>query len=120
MDPDVFHQLALIREARAIGHIPLEDRFAYTPTVSPSIHHEWGSGALLFLVAGAAGGSGILLLKYALALGIAVLSWTTARRYGASVAVLFALFPPGILLAATGFSTLRAQVYTLFFTALLF
>lgn len=120
MDPDVFHQLALIREARAIGHIPLEDRFAYTPTVSPSIHHEWGSGAVLTLATQAAGACGILLLKYALALGIAVLSWTTARRYGASVAVLFALFPPGILLAATGFSTLRAQVYTLFFTALLF
>ena len=119
VDPDVYHQLALIREARAIGRIPLEDRFAYTPTVWPSIHHEWGSGVVLSVVTGAGGGTGILLLKYALAVGIAVLGWRAARRGGATVPVLLALLPLGAVLVATGFSTLRAQVHTLFFTALL-
>jgi hypothetical protein len=45
VDPDVWHLMALFRETLAAGWVPLEDRFAYTPTVYPVVQHEWGTGA---------------------------------------------------------------------------
>ena len=55
IDMDLFHEMALIREALALGRIPMEDVFAQTSTVSPVVHHEWGTGAVLyFLVVGVA------------------------------------------------------------------
>ncbi len=45
VDPDIWHEMALFREALALGYLPLADQFAYTPTVYPSVHHEWGTGA---------------------------------------------------------------------------
>src|SRR5690349_15301386 len=42
VDMDIFHQMALARESIALGHIPTVDRFAYTPTLPYSVHHEWG------------------------------------------------------------------------------
>src|SRR5580698_7136375 len=65
-DPDVWHEMALFREALADGRVPTEDHFAYTPTVSPSIHHEWGTGAILYTVMTTFGGPGMMVLKYAL------------------------------------------------------
>jgi hypothetical protein len=45
----------LFREVLAQGSVPLVDHFAYTPTVVPSVHHEWGAGAIAYaLVAGSA------------------------------------------------------------------
>jgi hypothetical protein len=111
--------MALAREAVSIGHVPLEDRFAYTPTLFPSVHHEWGSGAILFLLTSATGAAGLLLLKYSLAAGIAFLCAAGARRRGATWGSLAPLAPIVALLLATGFSTLRAQVFTLLFTAVL-
>ena len=45
LDPDMLHGMALIRESLRIGHLPLADGFAYTPTVYPVVHHEWAAGA---------------------------------------------------------------------------
>jgi hypothetical protein len=50
---DVFHEMALAREWLACGAFPREDCFAYTPTVSPAVHHEWGTGLLLYLAVAA-------------------------------------------------------------------
>ena len=51
VDPDLWHEMALFRAALALGSLPLHDLFAYTPTVFPSIHHEWGAGAIGYGVA---------------------------------------------------------------------
>ena len=72
VDPDLFHEMALIRDALRLGHLPLLDTLAYTPTLEPTIHHEWGTGAILYLVSTRWGGAGLLLLKYLLTIGIAV------------------------------------------------
>src|SRR5215467_9869298 len=41
VDVDIWHEMALIRESLRAGHLLTRDIFAYTPTVYPSIHHEW-------------------------------------------------------------------------------
>ncbi len=46
VDLDLWHQMALVREGIRLGYFPLKDQFAYTPTIFPSVHHEWGSGAM--------------------------------------------------------------------------
>ena len=119
VDPDVWHEIALIRQARAEGALPTRDTLAYTPTLQPSIHHEWGTGAILYLAGTTLGGTGLLLLKLLLTAGIAVAASSAARRAGAGPAVFCALAPVAIFLSWYGFSTVRAQMFTLLFTALL-
>ena len=117
-DPDMWHEMALFREALRVGSIPIVDPFAYTPTRTPSIHHEWGTGAVLY-GASRFGASGLLALKYALALLVAGTCAVVARSGGARLSVLVALGPVGIALLWIGITTVRAQVFTLFFLALL-
>jgi hypothetical protein len=119
VDPDLYHLLALIREALRIGHIPIEDRFAYTPTVHPCIHHEWGTGALLYAATSAFGAGGIPAWKYALAALLGGTVFAVHRRESTPIAVVALLAPAAIVLVASGFSTLRAQVFTLLCVALL-
>ncbi len=113
VDPDIWHEMALVREALALGYLPLADQFAYTPTVYPSVHHEWGAGAILYFVSTTGGAAGLLGLKYLLCAGIAIVVVRCARLKGASYAVLCPLMPIGILLSLVGFSTIRAQMFTL-------
>lgn len=113
VDPDMFHEMALIREAGRVGRLPLQDSFAYTPTVYPVIHHEWGSGALFYFVATRTGVAGILTLKYLLAAGVAAGCVICARRRGAGFPVLCILMPTAIFMSWIGFTTIRAQMFTL-------
>ena len=113
VDPDIWHEMALFREALALGYLPLADQFAYTPTVDPSVQHEWGAGAILYFVSTTGGSAGLLALKYSLCAGIAIVVVRCARLKGASYAVLCPLMPIGILLSLIGFSTIRAQMFTL-------
>lgn len=119
VDPDLFHEMALIRDAVRLGHLPLVDTLAYTPTVYPTIHHEWGTGVILYLVSTTWGGTGLLLLKYLLSIGIAVGCVACARRRGASLIALCSLAPMPVLLSWLGFTTVRAQMFTLLFSVAL-
>ncbi len=113
VDPDIWHEMALFREALALGYLPLADQFAYTPTVYPSVHHEWGAGAILYFVSTTGGAAGLLVLKYVLCAGIAIVVVCCARLKEVSYAVLCPLMPIGILLSLIGFTTVRAQMFTL-------
>ncbi len=114
-DLDIWHQMALMREALARGSLPREDVFAYTPTVSPVVHHEWGHGAVLYLltVTAGTGAGGLMVLKYLLVAGIAVGCVGCALRRGANWQVLAWLSLLAMGLGRVGLTTLRAQVFTL-------
>lgn len=114
-DLDMFHQMALFREALASGWIPVRDIFAYTPTIAPVVHHEWGTGAVLYLVTVGLGlgGVGLMTLKYLLTAGTAAGCVLCARLRGADERVFLWLALPAIGLAWVGFTTIRAQVFTL-------
>jgi hypothetical protein len=120
-DLDMYHEMALFRAALELGALPRDDIFAYTPTVSPSVHHEWGTGAILYLVAIVTGwgGAGVLALRALLVAATAALCVAVARRRGASWSALAVASPFAIALFAPGLSTLRAQAFTFLFLACL-
>jgi hypothetical protein len=119
VDLDVWHEMALIRESLAAGHLLTQDRFAYTPTVSPMVDHEWGAGVILYALASAGGSWPVVVLKYLLALATAALALTVARRRGAGFEALAVLAPLAMPLFGLGCGTLRAHAYTFLFIALL-
>lgn len=120
-DLDMFHEMALFREALRTGAVPAQDVFAFTPTVNPSIHHEWGTGAILYLaaVASGMGAPGLMLLKYSLMAVLFVVSFMVAKLRGASEAAIAVLAPTAGYMGLVGFSTVRAQLFTLVFFACL-
>jgi hypothetical protein len=118
-DPDLWHEMALAREATALGYIPWRDHFAYTRTLYPVVHHEWGAGVIALTLARTLGGPGIVLARYVLAAVMASITLGIARRRGASLPVLTFMTPLAILLVDEGFSAIRAQMYSFLFFALL-
>lgn len=112
-DPDMWHEMSLFRQTLIEGSVPIEDRFAYTPTVSPSIHHEWGSGAVFYAIMTTFGSNGIMVLKYSLVCVVVALCYCCARMRGASTAVFLCVAPAMALFSSYGFTTIRAQVFTL-------
>ncbi len=119
VDVDLFHEMALFRAALSLGHIPRDDIFAYTPTLHPVVHHEWLTGAVLYGVSMAGGAAGLILFKYILIAGIAFFTARAARLRGAAWTMIFALAPVAMVLVQNGFTTIRAQVFTMVFTAAL-
>jgi hypothetical protein len=120
-DPDMFHEMALIRESLATGSLLRDDVWAYTPTVSPVIHHEWATGAVLYFIAVVLGlgGTGIILLRGVLMATVVAGCWWAARLRGAPGAMLALLAPFAITLMAIGTTPVRAHHFTFAFTALL-
>lgn len=117
VDLDLFHEMALIREALRVGFLPRVDPFSYLPTIIPVVHHEWGTGLVLYFVTVhlGFGAPGLMVLKYLLAAFIAVGCYLFATRQGASNAVFSFLAWYGIGLGWGGFSTIRALLFTLVF-----
>lgn len=119
VDLDLFHQMALIREWRTLGAFPRVDLYAFTPTIQPFMHHEWGAGAIAYAAATALGGVGILLLRFALGFGLAIVTVRIALRSGASPLVVALLAPIAIILLENGYLPIRAHAYSFLFVALM-
>lgn len=114
---DAFHEMALLRAFFASGRFPYDDIFAFTPTVTPTVHHEWGTGLLLYWVAGISplGLHGMAVFRVLLIALLGLVLYRVARNNGAhplwiGLAAIVA-FPIGWV----GFATLRAQLFTLLF-----
>jgi hypothetical protein len=120
VDIDIWHQMALIRESLRAGHLLRTDPFAYTPTLAPWIDHEWGAGAIAYFTTRWLGGRALLILKFLLAAGTGAVCWRCGTKRGADFRItsLCALLA-GFLAYLGFFATIRAQVYSFFFTALL-
>jgi len=116
---DVFHEMALARAWLESGEFPKNDVFAYTPTVAPTVHHEWGTGLILYWSSAVSplGMDGLMALKFSLVAALGLLLYRVARNAGAHP-IVFALTLPIVLpLMWVGFATLRAQLFTLVFLA---
>src|SRR6266446_10332606 len=92
IDFDCWHQMALARETLALGYVPLADHFAYTPTVYPVVHHEWGTGVVMYALATHGGLTAVRIAQWGLVLLVAATCWRLARRH-TGVAVASALAP---------------------------
>src|SRR6266404_1410749 len=118
IDFDCWHQMALAREVFALGGMPLADQFAYTPTVYPVIHHEWGTGVVMYALATHGGLTAVRIAQWFLVLVIAVTCWRLASRH-AGIAVTSALAPLAIIMGWAGLTAIRALLFTMLFVALL-
>ncbi len=113
VDFDIWHEMALAREVFASGRFPDADIFAYTPTLYPFVHHEWGAGLIAYVLATRVGPGGILGLKYLLIAVIAGICCVCARGRGERPFLASAVLAiPAAGLAATGYLPVRAQAYT--------
>jgi hypothetical protein len=117
-DPDGYHQMALFREWLRTGALPLRDSFAFTHTVVPAVQHEWGAGAVLYLLATTFGAPGIMCARWLLSAAVALIATATALRRASTVVVAFCA-PIAILLGQVGFTTIRAGLYTMLGVAIL-
>ncbi|GAB5402700.1 MAG: hypothetical protein Aurels2KO_09310 [Aureliella sp.] len=117
---DAFHEMALFREALVAGAMPQEDVFAYTPTVDTSVHHEWGTGAVLYFatVGSGLGLAGLSALKLLLVAALWLVIYRVARMRGAHPLVFGCLALVVFPVMWVGFATVRAQLFTLVFLAL--
>ena len=117
---DAFHEMALFREFLISGAFPRADVFAYTPTVNPSVHHEWGTGAVLYLVSVSTGWglAGLTVLKIALVGSLWLMLYRVARLRGVHP-YLFALLSITVFpMLWVGFATIRATLFTLLFVSI--
>ncbi len=116
-DPDGFHEMALFREWLRTGSLPLRDPFAFTSTIVPAVHHEWGAGAILYVLAMGPGAPGVVAARWLLSLAVALVAVRTAARRAPAVVVAFSA-PAAILLSQPAFTTIRAGLYTMLFLAI--
>jgi hypothetical protein len=120
VDLDLWHELALARETVRLAHVPHGDLFAYTPTVTPSVNHEWGAGLLAYAVL-AAGGTGLVLWNLALAGGALSLAVACAWSRRADPCIVAIAGIVAMPMMALGLAPVRAQAYSfLFFASLLY
>ena len=119
VDVDVWHLMALARETVRDGWVPFHDRFAFTPTVYPSVQHEWGSGMLFYGIVRAGGAPAFLVVRLLLVLAVCVLAWRLAVRRGATEGVLVLLGPTAVVMSWIGWTLIRPQMFTLLFFAIL-
>lgn len=121
IDHDMLHAMAHVRQSIERGSLRGGDLFAFTPTINPMVHHEWGSGALLYFVCVVCGlgGAGLVALKYLVVAGIGAGCFRSAARRGAHPLIFAMACPVGLMLVSFGLTTIRAQLFTLCFTSLL-
>ncbi len=117
---DAFHEMALVRVFAETGTFPIGDVFAFTPTVHPAVHHEWGTGLVLYWCAGISplGMDGMAILRILLVFAISVALYRVARNGGAHPLLICVCAPVLFPLLWVGFATLRAQIFTLLFMLL--
>ena len=111
---DLYHAMALARQMIETGIFPKDDIFAFTPTMKPTVHHEWGFGLITYLTTANPWGACLLMsLKFSLIATMLVCSYRVHRQRGGNP-VLYGL---ALLLVLpffwVGFATLRAQLFTL-------
>lgn len=123
VDLDLFHEMALYRQMESEGTMPRTDAFAYTPTNETVVHHEWGTGAVIYLatVSTGFGASALVALKYLLSFAVCLGCFFYAKKQGATLAVFSILAPFALNLGGwMAFNNIRAQLFTLLFLVILF
>ena len=118
-DVDLYHQMALFRAALQKGWIPFEDLFAYTSDAHPSVHYEWGNGAVAYAITSVFGGTGLLALKHLLFASVGFFGVRAARQRGAQWGMICAMAPVAIVLLLMASSPVRAGLFTLLFIVVL-
>lgn len=116
---DLWHQMALARKALSTGQVPLRDSFAYTPTLNPVVHHEWGAGVIGLAVTRLGGGPGLVAWNELVLAALTTFLVLRLRADGVPwlIGLLAAAFP--IAAGILSFPPVVAQIYSILFCAVL-
>lgn len=118
-DPDVWGRLAVGRLIAERGSVPTEDVFAYVPTKSPWVDHEWLSGVVFHAVWERWSGRGLILLRLATGLAAWIAVYAAARvAGGAPFAVAFLGLSNLTLFTHGANGVVRAQAFSFLFFGL--
>jgi hypothetical protein len=121
IDLDLWHELALAREAVRLGAVPQTDSFAYTPTISPVVDHEWGAGMIAYWALSLGGAAGIVVLTFGALAAACMFSVACATLQKGDERILALAGVVVAPLLAIGYAPVRAQAYSfVFFASLLF
>jgi hypothetical protein len=112
VDPDLWGHMAVGRETLRLGWPPLEDPFAYVPTIRPFVYHEWLSGVIFYAMLMGAGSWSLKAGTVALGLLALAVAALTARRLGASPPAIFVVTLTTLPSFAIGYVPIRPQAFT--------
>lgn len=116
---DIWHQMALAREAIKAGYLPDIDLFSYAPTVYPSIQHEWGAGVVALAVSQWGGGNALALLNCAVSLATVGFLVLALRREQTPITVILTTLLVGRTIGISSFVPMLAQAYSCLLFAVL-
>lgn len=117
-DTDLWGYLSFGRLFWETNKFPYADVLSFVPTVNPWVYHEWLTGVIFYPLYLSLGSLSLQILKYILGIGSLGLIYLTAKERGASsLSAAFGVFLISGLFRS-GFSPIRAQLFTYFFFAL--
>lgn len=120
VDIDIWHQMLLMRESFAAGHLVTGNFASYTSPVSTVVLHEWGAALIAYLLATVAGSLGIVTAKYLIAFATGFSCLRHCRLSGGDIRIFCLLTPLAAILSSAGLMTnIRPQAYSFLFGALL-
>ncbi len=115
-DYDLWGYLSFGRVFWEEGFFPYKDVFAYTPTNSLWVYHEWLTGVVFWELIKYLGPASLQLLRYVLAILTIYLIYLTAQKRGGSFFYIIISLIPSILIISFGYNpVVRAQIFTFFF-----
>jgi hypothetical protein len=117
-DGDLWAKLAIGSSLWNTGHLLRHDVFAFTPTLSKYIDHEWGAGFVFYALLRCFGPSALVILRMVLALGLLALGFRTGQQEGCDENILLLLAVPAAACILTGYIPVaRSHVFTFFLLA---
>lgn len=117
VDNDLWGHLKLGEDIFSHRAVPRQDTYSYTFYGQPMYNHEWLGELILFAVFRFAGGTGLIVLRYAIAFALLFFLYQIVRRQTKSITLLILVIVPALSVIATGFA-LRPQMFTYLFLAI--
>ncbi|MCL4177798.1 MAG: hypothetical protein KJ072_08630 [Verrucomicrobia bacterium] len=117
-DGDLWAKLVLGGHFWEQGEILRHDLFAFTPVLPQYIDHEWGAGAVFYILLKWCGPASLQVLKITLACGALGIAVAIARRQHCGWEVLLLLAPFSAAAMLSGYvPVVRSHAFTFFFFA---
>ena len=120
VDFDTWHQMASARDVLS-GRVSLDsDPYAFTETIRPIVHHEWGVGLIAYRLTASFGPNSLLALKYFILASLVLTGFATAAARGGPWLDWALIVVPAVPLISVGFMpALRAQMFSYLFVVIL-
>ncbi len=118
-DGDLWAKLAMGSFLFDQGELMRQDYFAFTPALAHYVEHEWGAGAIFYLVLAWGGPTALMVLKVALAFGTTAISLKLGRMMGCRWPTLLVYAVPAAFCILPAYLiVVRSHAFTYVFFAL--